>query len=241
MQQSNSIGFSQTLVDQTIEQIFNRDTKPKGGIIGFSLKKGAAERWVLIAHVRATILGDLKKFLSLTEENNKSQHKKCSKGRLSRDEDTRKVESTIRSWTNPFERNQDLINIASGTVAPDSLASDLLGAHKIGYDCAKEFIKNRIVTGSIEFFDPLPKNNLKTFSILNKKTNANVKGKEEVLVAYRKLFGRLTVIAQSRSLNMQEVLQYTLGPVPWSLASLDVSLHTNIKTNKFFGKRNAAC
>ena len=27
----------------------------------------------------------------------------------------------------------------------------------IGDDCAKEFIKNRIVTGSDEFFDPSPK------------------------------------------------------------------------------------
>ena len=43
-------------------------------------------------------------------------------------------------------------------------------------------------------------------------------------MANRKLFGRLAVIAQSRLLNMQEVLQYTLGAVPWSLASLDGSL-----------------
>ena len=126
MQRSNSIGFSRTPVDQTIEQTFNRDTKTKGGIIGFSLTKGAVERWVPTAHARATILEDLKKFLGLTEENNRSQHKECSTGRFSRDEeDVREVESTIRSWTNPFERNEDLINIASGTVAQDSLVSDL--------------------------------------------------------------------------------------------------------------------
>ena len=39
VQQSNSVGFSQTPVDQTIEETFNRDTKTKGEIIGFSLKK----------------------------------------------------------------------------------------------------------------------------------------------------------------------------------------------------------
>ena len=80
---------------------------------------------MLTAPTRATILGDLKKFLDLTEENNSSQYKECSKGRLSRDEeDVRKVESTIRSWTNPFESNEDFINIAPGAVAPDSHASD---------------------------------------------------------------------------------------------------------------------
>ena len=95
-------------------------------------------------------------------------------------------------------------------------------AHKIGEDCAEDFIKNRIVKNSVEFFDPLPKNNLETFSILNKKTTVDVKGKEEILVADTKLFGRLVIIPQS--LNMEEVLQYTFGPVPWSLASLDGSL-----------------
>ena len=199
VQRSDSVGFSQTAVDQTIEQTFNRDTKTKGGIIGFSLKKGAVERWVLTAHTRATILGDLKKFLGIIEESNKSHHKECSKGRLSRDEeDVRKVENTIRRWINSFDKNEDLINISSGTVAADSLANDLLGARKIGEDCAEDFIKNRIVKHSVEFFDPLPKNNLKTFSISNKKTTVDAKGKEEILVADRKLFGRLAIIAQSR-------------------------------------------
>ena len=32
--------FSQVAVDQSIEQIMNRDTKVKGGILGKSLKKG---------------------------------------------------------------------------------------------------------------------------------------------------------------------------------------------------------
>ena len=110
----------------------------------------------------------------LADHNTRSAQRE---GFLKDEEDVRKVESTIRSWTNPFERNTYLINIAAGTFAPDSLASDLLRAHKTGDDCAKEFIKNRIVTGSDEFFDPLPKTYLKTFSTMNKKTNVNVKGK----------------------------------------------------------------
>ena len=173
MQCSDSVGVSQTAVDQTIEQTFNRDTKTKGGIIGFSLKKGAVERWVLTARTRATILGDLKKFLGIIEESNKSQHKECSKGKLSRDEeDVRKVENTIRSWINPFDKNEDLIKISSGTVAPDSLANDLLGARKIGEDCTEDFIKNRIVESSVEFFDPLPKKQSKNIQHFKQKDNS---------------------------------------------------------------------
>ena len=38
--QRSSSAFSQVAVDQTIKQTINRDTKSKGGIVGFSLNKG---------------------------------------------------------------------------------------------------------------------------------------------------------------------------------------------------------
>ena len=41
--QRSGNAFSQVAVDQTIEQTINRDTKSKGGIIGFSLNKGAVQ------------------------------------------------------------------------------------------------------------------------------------------------------------------------------------------------------
>lgn len=39
----------------------------------------------------------------------------------------------------------------------------------------------------------------------------------------------MVLIAQSRNLNMKEVLAYSLGPLPWELASYDGSMR---KTNK---------
>ena len=42
VQRSSVRGFSQTAVDQTIEQTVNKSTKTKGGIIGFSWKKGCS-------------------------------------------------------------------------------------------------------------------------------------------------------------------------------------------------------
>ena len=54
-------------------------------------------------------------------------------------------------------------------------------------------------------------------------------GKEHILKADRKLFGRLDVIAQSRALNRREVSKYPLVPLPWSLACTGGAL---AKTNK---------
>ena len=59
VQRQENSGFSQIAVDHTIEQTVNRDTKTKGGNTGFSLKKGAVERWFLTAHERAKICQNL--------------------------------------------------------------------------------------------------------------------------------------------------------------------------------------
>ena len=55
------------------------------------------------------------------------------------------------------------------------------------------------------------------------------KGKEIVLKADRNLFGHIIVVAQTRKLEMKNVLSYPLGPIPWALANADRSLR---KTDK---------
>ena len=47
--------FSLVPVDQAIEQTVNRYTKTKGGIIGFSQKPGAVQKWMMNAHQRAEV------------------------------------------------------------------------------------------------------------------------------------------------------------------------------------------
>ena len=54
MQRSNW-AFRQIPVDQAIEQTINRDSKTKGGIIDFSKKTGAVQKWIASAHRRAEI------------------------------------------------------------------------------------------------------------------------------------------------------------------------------------------
>ena len=46
-------GFSRLPVDRTIEQTLNRNSKMRGGIVGFSLNRGAVYQWILSAHSRA--------------------------------------------------------------------------------------------------------------------------------------------------------------------------------------------
>ena len=53
------------------------------------------------------------------------------------------------------------------------------------------------------------------------KRSVRVALKEEILKADRNIFARLTVIAQTRELDMQNVLTYELGLIPCSIAATD--------------------
>lgn len=53
--QRSANAFSQVAVDQTIEQIINRDTKTNVGIVGSSQNKGAVQWRLLTSHKRAAI------------------------------------------------------------------------------------------------------------------------------------------------------------------------------------------
>ena len=55
-------------------------------------------------------------------------------------------------------------------------------------------------------------------------------GKNETLKADRNIFAELTVIAQTRGLDMQNVLRYELGPIPWSIAATDGTVAKTAKS-----------
>ena len=77
--------FTQTAVDQTLEQTLYKETKSKGGIIGSSLNKEAIQRWVLTAHERDAMCGNLKKMVKF-QESPETVHKEATKKRVDRGE-----------------------------------------------------------------------------------------------------------------------------------------------------------
>ena len=62
-----------------------------------------------------------------------------------------------------------------------------------------------------KFHDPIVTNKLKTLSNLCKKKKVKSSGK--VIKADRSLFGRIIVMAQGRSLKMEDILSHPLGPL----------------------------
>ena len=60
VQRQHNHGFSAVACDQTIEQTINRDSKTKGGLIGFSMNRSTVHRWLLSQAERASITSKCK-------------------------------------------------------------------------------------------------------------------------------------------------------------------------------------
>lgn len=137
------------------------------------------------------------------------------------------------TWLNPFDPDlQDLVCLSTGKVATPDIEHDLLCAKDAGEEAYKTFREQRLQSDppKVKFHDKLKKLKMKTFSHLNKTvTIKNGRNQEVILKADRRLFAQMIIVAESRNLQMREVLSHPLGPLPWSLATPDGLLR---KTNK---------
>ena len=55
VQRQGDHGFSAVACNQAIEQTANRDSKTKGGLIGFSMNRSSVHRWLLSQSESASI------------------------------------------------------------------------------------------------------------------------------------------------------------------------------------------
>ena len=94
-------------------------------------------------------------------------------------------------------------------------------ADQKGNDALTTYVEKRLQTSDVALFAPLPKAKLKTFQSLVKSKNNKVAKNDIIIKAKRGVFARMVFMAQHRRMNMQDVLKYPLGPLPWSIATPD--------------------
>lgn len=226
--------FGKIPVDQTIEETVNKDTQTPGGTKGFSLKPGAVSKYYLTTEYRSSYLRQLRAMVG-HDCSHQVNHPDLQMPRIRKDEANVKafMELMENSWVNPLSQDRtDLINLSTGVVAPANVASDLLKAQTIGEEAYETFKKDRLENEvpTTKFHDTMKKQKLKTFAHIKKRSSTEqTQGKQVVLKADRNLFGHMLLIAQSRQLQLKDVLAHPLGPLPWTLANSDGTLR---KTNK---------
>ena len=132
------------------------------------------------------------------------------------------------TFINPAQQSS-LITLSSGIIPTEVIRRDLEKAYDKGKSAMDSFIDLRLVNVSKSIYDPLKKLRLGTFANMNKKVKVKVKGREVQFSAQSEIFGKIALIAQSRSADLQEIFKYPLGSVPYALAD---SMGTMIKTKK---------
>ena len=210
----------------------NKETQTSGGTRGFSLKSGAIARYYLTAEHRSIYLRNLRQMISHCPS--KLSHPDLQGLRIRKD--TADVQSLVdlmdNNWINPMNPiDIKLVSLSTGTLAPPSVSRDLIRAHDDREQEYQTFKNNRLEADppQTQFYDKMSKLNLKTFSHISSKKLERGKAKDVVLKADRSLFGHIILVAESRMLDLRDVLSHPLGPLPWALANADGTLK---KTNK---------
>ena len=86
--------------------------------------------------------------------------------------------------------------LSSGIVATEKIESDLPEAEAKGEEHMKNFIKTRLVDQTMDFYEPIKRLNLKTFSSL-KKVKVKTYNKVTQFSAQSDIFGKISLIQQN--------------------------------------------
>jgi hypothetical protein len=217
-------------MDQTIEETINKDTQTVGGTKGFSTRKNAVSKYYITADDRANYVRKLRAMIDT--RNQEFWHPDLTKPRILTDErDVKLLYSMMaETWKNPFElAGEELCSISTGSVPSPIAIHDMCNAKAKGEEAYQEFENERLSEDRTKnFFDPIPKMKLKTFE--NKTVKSKTSTEKEVeLKADKNLFSLMTIVAQTRQLDMKKVFCHPLGPVPWALSTSSGSMR---KTSK---------
>lgn len=207
-------------------EIFYRESKTSGGVIGYTLHANAVKRWILTQPQRARISRQCENMAGIHDDTTKRKDLGHT-AKLKHEESVLKVMETIESCANPFDgTHEDLINIWSGVVASPACANDLANAYELGDKAVKKFFEERLFSNKISFYDKIVKSKLKTFSAIKVR-----KGKDVVHVeSDRKMFARLLLLGKNSSINLKELMCYALGNVSFPLATEDGALGSTVKS-----------
>ena len=111
------------------------------------------------------------------------------------------------TFINPAEESS-LISLSSGIIPTEAIRRDLENVYDKGKSAMDTFIDLRLVNMSKSIYDPLKKLRLGNFTNRNKKVKVKVKGREVQFSSQSEIFGKIALIVQSISADLQEITRW---------------------------------
>ena len=214
----HSDGGTALPADQFGEQTYIKREKGAGGMKGILTSAEQVAVWVnsfsVCTHLDIAMedmyseAGEEEKPHGGVDGEEKNKHKEEGEGRRRLDEaDRRKIAVELEKYTRPLnEQHPGVYNICNGQVAPDTV--NVQDALAIGSEQSKQFSASL----SSDFHTTIKKK-VKPMEALKKAVT--VKGK--AIYDVEMLYSRLLVLGQQRSMEVADVLQFELSPVPPAL------------------------
>ena len=209
--------------DHGFEQV-NRSMKVTGGLVGITLNQAARTKFFLIAPEMANLANQAKNMAGVASKSHTRHHSDTLAVLPREDKNVQMLTETIEKFCNPFtEEGQDLFNIATKVVMPDSIKEDICDQPVIGQRLLVTFVTERIKTGKINIWSTIKKRKLGTWKTNAKKITISTKGKLVELREDRSLFARLLVVCRTRpEIDLKETIGiYEFSVVPRSLFAAD--------------------
>ena len=95
---------------------------------------------------------------------------------------------------NPFSCNtESLVNVAAGVVLPQDVADSLLASRPKGQEQMTTFVKKRINSHDVSFWDSIPNLKIKTFSSMSKQVKVKY-GDDKSITVHADVFSLLYFI-----------------------------------------------
>ena len=136
------------------------------------------------------------------------------------------VMEMIAMMTNPFDPSlKHFVNIASGEVALPCVKQDMLAAKQIGEEKFNDFVNLTVRADVPDVFSASTRVNLKTFTKKEVKSRVSMmNGKVVELRNDARFISRLLAIGESREIDMQNLMHYSLRKFPATFATPDGNL-----------------
>ncbi|XP_072029165.1 uncharacterized protein [Amphiura filiformis] len=200
---------------------------------------GAYQRWCRTTSTRAQYFEKMLEMCGLIDDPDcpkAGKHRELERAEIKKSEDAvQRTITAIRNFVNPFSLvdKDRLYILASGAPVSPEVEFDVLRAEAVGKEAKEAFIQDRLMKDSEAlFFEPIKRQKLKTMEACNK--SVKLTASQGKVIQYREqsdLGFTLLIKSQNQDepLNLDELMRYSLTPVPHSLGTADGFFN---KTNK---------
>ena len=142
VRRSGKIKFNSVSTAQSSEQTINQEVKGRGGVVGFTLRKGALLKWLQTRHVVAEYSVAFKSMTSSEAEIEDHPEFGSSRNARDRSDVLKALDGCISHFENPFDLDNIpayLVNITTGKVAPKEIENSLTQIPGSGKKSSKNF------------------------------------------------------------------------------------------------------